>query len=117
MKIDEMTIESDRWTNALIMRQKPGFRMDREAAEALAVEALGFLASDGERIERFLSLSGLDPTRLRAAAAEPGFLAGVLDHLASDETLLVAFAANTGRAPESIEAARTALAHGGEEAT
>jgi hypothetical protein len=34
---------------------------------------------------------------LRAAAAEPGFLAAVLDHLASDERLLLAFAAHAGQ--------------------
>jgi hypothetical protein len=38
---------------------------------------------------------------LRAAAAEPGFLAAILDHLASDEKLLLAFAAEARQEPEA----------------
>jgi len=69
---------------------------DREAAEALALDALAFLAADEERLMRFVALAGLSQHNLRAAAAAPGFLAGVLDHLAGDEPLLLAFAANHG---------------------
>jgi hypothetical protein len=88
------------------VRQKPLTRLD---AEALALSALEFLASDGERIGRFLALSGLDPGSLRKAAAEPGFLPGVLDHLAGDEALLLAFAEEAGIAPERIQEARHLL--------
>lgn len=72
------------------------------AAEAVAVEALGFLAADAERLSRFVELSGLDPSRLRGAARQPGFLAGILDHIASDESLLITFAANAGKSPEEV---------------
>ncbi len=81
-----------------------------ERAQAIALDALGYLAADPERIEAFLSLSGLDPANLRAAAAQPGFLAGVLDHLATDERLLVAFAASAGLNPADVERARQLLA-------
>ena len=79
-------------------------------AQAIAVDALGFLAADPERLEPFLSLSGLAPANLRRAAAEPGFLGGVLDHLAGDERLLVAFAASAGLNPADVERARQVLA-------
>jgi hypothetical protein len=46
---------------------------------------------------------------LRAAAAEPGFLAAILDHLASDEQLLLAFSAHAGQHPEAIAKAREIL--------
>jgi len=81
----------------------------REAAEQLAVSALGFLAAEPDRLSRFLSLSGLGPQNLRAAAADPAFLASVLDYLLSDEPLLLAFAAAQEQAPETIAAARRAL--------
>jgi hypothetical protein len=81
----------------------------REAAEALAIEALTFLAGDAERLERFMALSGLSIETLRAAASEPGFFAAVLDHLAADEALLLAFAANAGRDPASLAQARARL--------
>ena len=84
----------------------------REAAEALAVQALNFLATEPERLGRFLALSGLGPESIRAAAAESGFLAGVLAHLAEDETLLVAFAAEAGVKPAEVDRARRLLAGG-----
>lgn len=71
-------------------------------AEALAAEALAFLAAEPDRLGRFLSLAGIDPGHIRQAAAEPGFLAAVMEHLMSDETLLVAFAANRGLKPEAV---------------
>lgn len=83
--------------------------MSRAAAEALAVEGLSFLAAEQARIERFLALSGLDPDTLRVAAASPGFLAAVLDHLASEEDLLLAFAINRGIDPETVVRARRIL--------
>ena len=84
-------------------------RVDKAGAEAIAVEALGFLAADQERLRRFLELSGLLPSKIRAAAAEPGFLAGVLDHVAADERLLLALAEATAKRPELIMAARHVL--------
>jgi hypothetical protein len=84
----------------------------REAAEALAVQALSYIAQDGERLGRFLSLTGIGPAEIRTAAREPGFLAGVLDYLAGDESLLTAFAAEAGLDPSTIAAARLALGGG-----
>ena len=82
----------------------------REAAESLAVQALNFLATEPTRLARFLALSGLDPARIRAAAAESGFLAGVLAHLGEDEALLLAFAAEAGVTPGEVDRARRLLA-------
>jgi hypothetical protein len=84
--------------------------INREAAEALSIEALSFLASDPERLERFLSLSGLDPATIRLAASDSGFLAAVLEHFCTDESLLLAFSANTGRDPADIGKALRVLA-------
>jgi hypothetical protein len=86
--------------------------MRRDAAESLAVQALTFLAGDPERLARFLALSGIGPDRIRSAAASPGFLAGVLDHVASEEALLMAFAEQSGIDPADVARARQALAGG-----
>jgi hypothetical protein len=80
-----------------------------EAAEGIAIQALTFLASDPVQLERFLALTGLDRSSIRAAAGQPGFLAGVLDHLASDESLLVSFATEIDLTPADVERARAAL--------
>ena len=54
---------------------------EREAAEALALRALAFLAEDPERLGRFLALTGLGPAELRMRAGDADLLGGVLDHL------------------------------------
>jgi hypothetical protein len=81
----------------------------RQAAEALAIAALSYLASDAERLGRFLAVSGIGPERIREAARERGFLAGVLDHLAGDEDLLLSFARQAGINPSEVERACLAL--------
>lgn len=82
------------------------------AAEMLAVDAFSWLAGQPEALGRFLALSGIGPETLRAAAADPGFLAGILDFLAGDEALLVAFAGEAGIRPDRVVAARHALGGG-----
>jgi hypothetical protein len=91
-------------------------RQPREDAESVAIRALGYLAGDESRMERFLALTGIGAGDIRSAAAEPGFLAAVLDHVASDESLLLAFAANAGLAPQTVARARAALAGPGADA-
>lgn len=81
----------------------------REAAEALALQALSFLARDPQRIGGFLASSGLDPDQLRLAAQEPGFFAAVLGHLMSDEPMLLMFAEDAGVEPRAIPAAHRML--------
>ena len=83
--------------------------MTGEAAEGLAIQALTYLAEDGERLSRFLAVTGLGPQQIRAASREPGFLAGVLEHVAGDERLLTAFAANSDVNPADIGNALAAL--------
>jgi hypothetical protein len=84
-------------------------KLTRALAEDMAVAALTFIAQDGERLGRFLTLSGLEPGRLREAAAEPSFLVGVLDYLSGDEALLLAFAANFQIEPTAIATAQRLL--------
>jgi Protein of unknown function (DUF3572) len=85
-------------------------RQGQAGAEELVVAALAFLAADPQRLARFLDLSGIAVESIRAAAREPGFLAGVLDHLASEEPMLVAFATEYGIDPLDVVAARDLLA-------
>jgi hypothetical protein len=89
------------------MKQAPRLTQDR--AEALAIQALTFIASDSERLGRFLAVTGIGPAEIRAAAGEPGFLAGVLEYMASDERLIGAFAEENGLDPGDVGKARAAL--------
>jgi hypothetical protein len=81
----------------------------REAAESLAIQALGYIAGEPEQLGRFLAMTGIGPHQIRTAARESHFLAGVLDHVLGDERLLLAFAASAGIEPEAIARARSAL--------
>jgi hypothetical protein len=81
----------------------------REAAEALAVAALSFLASEPEHLGNFLAASGMSPDDIRNAAHDPDFLSGVLDHLSGNEALLIAFAQHASIDPTEVERARHVL--------
>jgi Protein of unknown function (DUF3572) len=82
----------------------------QEAASELAIAALGFLADDPDALGRFLAISGLEAQSIRTAARERGFLLGVLDFLAGDEQLLLAFANQNDVDPEDVARAQIALA-------
>jgi hypothetical protein len=83
--------------------------MVREEAEALAIQALSFVAAEPERLGRFLAVSGIGPAEIRAVAREPYFLAGIIEHLSSDERLVLAFCAQAGLDPAEIARARELL--------
>jgi len=84
----------------------------REAAEKLAIAALGFVAADPQLLPRFLALSGIEAGQVRTAAREPGFLAGVLRFVVAHEPTLMAFCEQAGMAPRDVAAALSALPFG-----
>jgi hypothetical protein len=88
---------------------KPGPSLTAQAAEGLAIQALTFIAGDGERLGRFLAITGIGPAQIRAAAQAPGFLKGVLEYVAGDERLLVEFAADAAIDPADVGKALAAL--------
>jgi hypothetical protein len=75
----------------------------------LAIQALAFIAEEADRLDGFLALTGLERAHIRTAAREPSFLAGVLEHMLSDESLLLAFSQSTGIDPAEITRASRAL--------
>jgi Protein of unknown function (DUF3572) len=78
-------------------------------AHTVALQALAWLASDEERLVRFLNLSGLTPGGLRRTATEPASLGAVLDYLLAWEPLLQSFSEEHGMAPELIAQSRQKL--------
>jgi hypothetical protein len=106
MKIDEMKNDKPR---PLRLGDRRPVEFSRARAEAISLQALVFLAHDPDRIERFLSLTGIQPGDMRGLAGETGFQLAVLDHLASDERLLMQFAAEEGIDPNDVGGARRAL--------
>jgi hypothetical protein len=80
-----------------------------DGAEALAIQALNFIAADSKHLDRFLSITGIEPIKIRAAASEPGFLTGVLEYLWADERLAMEFAAELAIDTTDIAPALIAL--------
>jgi hypothetical protein len=91
---------------------RSGGKEQQAAAQELAIAALGFIAAEPERLGRFLAMTGIGPESIRDAAREPRFLAGVLDHIAGDERLLLAFAAENEVDPGHVMLARDLLIGG-----
>jgi hypothetical protein len=91
------------------MAMKKATSRSREAAESLAIAAFSFIAEEPDRLGRFLAATGLGPERIREAAREPHFLAGVLEHMLADESLLLAFADSADIDPANIARARRVL--------
>ena len=87
-------------------------RMSEDEAQRIAVEALMHVARDEALMTRFVSVTGIDPSEIRAAAGQPGFLAGVLEFLMGHEPDAVAFANAAGIAPDDVGMARVVLAGG-----
>ena len=83
----------------------PRLRPDRlslDDAETIALQALGFLADDPQRVTRFLSLTGSDAGQLRAEAKNREFQAATLEYMLGDESLLLAFCQEAGIDPVAI---------------
>ena len=89
-----------------------GGSSSNEQAEAIAIQALGFVASDLELLPRFLAMTGIEAHSIRQAAGEPGFLAGVLQFILAHEPTLLRFAEETGVAPGAVGRALRALPMG-----
>jgi Protein of unknown function (DUF3572) len=80
--------------------------------ETVALQALTFIASDDDRLQRFLGLTGIEPGSLRILAQDPAGLGSVLDYMLGWEPLLLEFAEAEKLPPESIAAARRKLPGG-----
>jgi Protein of unknown function (DUF3572) len=91
------------------LRLKKPVKNPREAAEIVAIQALSFIAGDPERLGLFLAESGIGPETLRNAAADPRFLASVLDFVMRDDATVKAFAGASQLHPTNIAAAHQAL--------
>lgn len=83
--------------------------MHREAAEAIAIQALSYIASNDELLGRFMETTGLTLGELRGAANEPGFLSAVLAFIRQDEPECLSFSSNAGLSHTDIQGAAMVL--------
>jgi len=86
--------------------------VDQNEAETIALNVLNFLLGNETRLERFMTLSGMDPQALKNNASDPVFLAGILDYLLQDETLVYLFVEEYNLSPALPATARRTLVGG-----
>jgi hypothetical protein len=87
----------------MLMKRKP--LQDDESTDALALDVLLWMVQDPDRLMPFLNATGLGPDDLRAGMNDPTVLGAVLDHVMTDEPVLLACAEAIGVKPERIAAA------------
>ena len=78
-------------------------------ASIIALNLIAYIASDEDRLERFLGLSGISLNDLQSSAASPEFQGFILDYALQDESLIIAFAESCSMKPETLQRARFAL--------
>ena len=83
--------------------------MTPERAETIAIEALGWLAAQDDLCGVFLGATGARAEDLRAQAADPEFLASVLDFVTMDDAWVRAFCDTCGHPYDAPLRARHAL--------
>jgi len=86
--------------------------MQEDAAQTIALQALGWIAANDDLFPAFLTATGASLTELRTRAADPQFLAAVLDFLLQEDAWVLDFCGQNGLPPASLQAARAALPGG-----
>lgn len=88
--------------------------MKQEHAEQVAIQALGWLASNDDLMPVFLGATGSNAEELRAQASDPAFLVSVLEFLLMDDAWIVAFCDAATLPYDTPMRAKQALPGGGE---
>lgn len=86
--------------------------MDQEAAEAIALRALGWLAGNDEVLPVFLGATGASLGDMRERTGDPDFLGSVLEFLTMDDAWVTEFCDAESIPYETPMKARQALPGG-----
>lgn len=62
-----------------------------EQAEILAIQAVGYLADTQEELQRMLTATGMDIEAAKQSMQSREGLAGLLDYICQDESILLGF--------------------------
>ncbi|MDP4031793.1 MAG: DUF3572 domain-containing protein [Pseudorhodobacter sp.] len=84
----------------------------QEAAETLALQALTWILGNDDLLPVFLNASGASTSDLAQGAADPAFLASVLDFLLLDDAWVIGFCDANGQRYEAPMQARAFLSGG-----
>ena len=84
----------------------------QELAETEALTMLAWLAAQEDVFGAFLAFSGASVDVVAGKAAQPEFLASVVDFMMSDDAYIIAWAQGAGRKPETVLQIRAGLPGG-----
>jgi len=87
-------------------------QVSADQAEVIALKALAWLMTNDELLPVFMGATGVAEADLRENAADPAFLASLLDFLTMDDAWVVQFCDQAGIAYEMPMQARMALPGG-----
>lgn len=86
--------------------------MKQENAEAVALQALGWIVGQDDLVGVFLGATGADQSDLRTRAEDPEFLVSVLEFLTMDDEWVIGFCDSAGLSYDMPMRARGALPGG-----
>ena len=86
--------------------------MKQDLAETRALGILGWLLGQDELLPVFLGATGVTERDLRSSAADPVFLASVVDFLMQDDDWVISCAEALGWPPDQIVQVRAGLPGG-----
>ncbi|KTR06961.1 hypothetical protein NS365_05630 [Aureimonas ureilytica] len=78
-------------------------------AETIGIEALSFLASDQDLMQRFLDVTGIEADEVRTLVSHQSFFVGVLDFISAHEPTLMTFCGFAALQPDEVSNARRKL--------
>ncbi len=84
---------------------KPSYSKQGDG-HTVALLVIGWIVAEPSRIERFLTLTGLNVDQLRGGLGDTAILGAAIDYLLTNERDLIACAEAIGEAPEAIALAR-----------
>jgi len=83
--------------------------LDRDQAEAMALDALVFIIENIQLRGRFLDLTGLNPDELRDRIMDPALHVAIIEFLLAHEPSLIEFTAARNIGPQLPAQAHAAL--------
>ena len=89
--------------------RRPNIGHNFDHAESTGAAVFAFLAAEPEHFSRFADITGIDLSDIKETAGTKEFLAGVLEYLLSDESLLLNFCENNNIQPGSVQKAQMIL--------
>ena len=88
--------------------------MNRDRAETIGLQAVGWLVGNEELLPVFLGATGASEEDLRERVSDAEFLGSVLDFLTMDDSFVVSFCDAVGLPYDTLLQARQALPGGGQ---